>query len=375
MSARDRENEETSSSDSDVEAQFPPRDINTSELKSQSQPLFVSPSTNALAQRSPSNRNVPLTTFSPSPIAIQSVEPRPRPLHRTKEEHIKLFKTPKETTVALLLAAEKKASLSRDKFIFQSFMSGVCISIGGTVAIAIGYAVPWPGINRLIFASLFPIGLLANCVFGCELFTGNTMVFSLAGLQRNVHWSACLMTMCLSWIFNWAGCVLFAWLLVDVSDLFDPVVVPGIHEKILALGIYKNSIGFGQVLLRAIPCNFLVCMAVFMYTASEDFTSKILSVYLPVLTFIASGWEHSVANMFFCSLSIFSGSSADYGTFIWKNLIPATIGNFIGGGLFVGAVCWYMYAFGEAEPLKPKGPFVRFSLAKVSCLPYFSRHK
>lgn len=366
MSAKNREEEVDSSSSSDLES---PAEPDKPSLKSQSRPLFES--FQAPVAKSLSNRSIPqvISPAMTSPIEVQG--PRPRPLHRTKEEHIKMFKTPKETAVALLLAAEKKSLLPLDKFIFLSFMSGICISIGGAVAIAIGYAVPWPGINRLVFASLFPIGLLANCIFGCELFTGNAMVFTLAGLQRNVHWSSCLLTMILSWIFNWAGCVLFAWLFCDVSDLFDPQVVPVVHQKILDLGVYKNSIGFGEVLLRAIPCNFLVCTAVFMFNASEDIASKCLSIYLPVMTFIASGWEHSVANMFFVSLSIFEGSTADYGTFVWKNLIPSTIGNFIGGGLFVGAMCWYLYAFGETEPLKPKTETVYFSLRKWSCLSYF----
>lgn len=139
-------------------------------------------------------------------------------------------------------------------------------------------------------------------------------------------------------------------------------------SRFLALGEMKTSMGFGEVVLRGIPANFCVCMAVFLYIASEDIISKILSVYLPVLTFIASGYEHSVANMFFFSISAFEGTSASYGTFVWKNLIPSTIGNLIGGGIFVGGLCYYLYAFGEAEHLKAKTPTVKIDWKKWSCI-------
>ncbi len=104
-----------------------------------------------------------------------------------------------------------------------------------------------------------------------------------------------------------------------------------------------KSITWVQALIRGIGCNWLVCLAVYMAVASDDIIGKIVGIWVPIMAFVTLGFEHSVANMFFIPLGMFLGAKISVVQLLWNNLIPVTIGNIIGGALFVACAYWYVY--------------------------------
>ncbi len=113
--------------------------------------------------------------------------------------------------------------------------------------------------------------------------------------------------------------------------------------SIVGIAQAKVSQGFLVLLLKGIGCNWLVCLAVWLAVSSEDLTGKILGIWFPIMAFVAIGFEHSVANMYFIPAGIFYGAQVTWGQFLLNNLLPVTIGNVIGGAFFVGVVYWYLY--------------------------------
>ena len=134
--------------------------------------------------------------------------------------------------------------------------------------------------------------------------------------------------------------------------------------RALAIADAKVNLGFVELVARGVVCNWLVCMAVWTATSAEDTTGKIFACFFPIMAFVASGFEHSVANMFFVpmgimlkgapslvALSNLSLTNLTWSGFIINNLIPVTVGNIIGGGFFVATLYWYVYLRPEARAL------------------------
>lgn len=275
--------------------------------------------------------------------------------HRAKMDHFKLWKTPKEAALALVLAAEKKVGWDIDKYLILTVMAGLYVGIGGSVSVTIAsyFYESSPGVAKLLFGLTFPVALALILLVGGELFTGNTMIFSFGLFQRNVT----VLSACFSWFAsffgNWAGCVLYAWLFGVVAGCFSS---PEATAYIQAIAELKTSLGWGQALLRGIPANFLVCASVFVAVAAEDIVSKYTAIYTMISAFVFAGYEHCIANQFLISAGIFMGADVTYGEFIYRNLIPVAIGNFIGGGIFVGVLSWYLYSCTEDPVAFPTSP-------------------
>jgi formate/nitrite transporter len=142
----------------------------------------------------------------------------------------------------------------------------------------------------------------------------------------------------LSWVGNAIGCGLFA-----VACKYAGVLEGGAgHLAALTLAT-KTSSELGPILVKAMFCNWLVCIAVFLSTQAKDMTGKYLSIWLPVSAFVSIGFEHSVANLFLLPAGLMSTDEITFGTAMIRNLLPVTIGNAISGSLFVGAAMSYMY--------------------------------
>jgi formate/nitrite transporter len=110
-----------------------------------------------------------------------------------------------------------------------------------------------------------------------------------------------------------------------------------------------------QIFVKAVGCNWLVCLAVFLGIQAKDLASKVIGMWWPIFAFVVLGLEHVVANMFYMSLAIWLETpDLTVSLYIWKGMIPATIGNIIGGGMFVGVYYWYMYLAME-DPVKVDG--------------------
>ncbi len=224
-------------------------------------------------------------------------------------------------------------------------MAGAYIAMGGLISLLMGYGFPGiaehnPGIIKLFMGAAFPIGLMLVVIAGGELFTGNCAYFIPSVM--NGEQKACKMSRNwgLVWIGNFIGALFFAYFLVYLTHSINGESwLNGINKIATA----KTSNPFYVTVLKGIGANWLVCLAMWLGMSSKTTAGKIIGIWWPVMVFVAIGYEHSIANMFFIPLAMFEGADISIVDLFVKNLIPATIGNIIGGALFVGLGYWYVY--------------------------------
>jgi formate/nitrite transporter len=226
------------------------------------------------------------------------------------------------------------------------------------------------GVSRLLAGVAFCLGLVLVVAGGAELFTGNTLIV-MAWAAREIRLAEMLRVWTIAYLGNFVGALGTA-ALVFLSGQY----LSGngaVAEVVLKIAAEKTSLGFSQALFLGILCNVLVCLAVWLSFAARTISDKVLAVLFPVSAFVAAGFEHSVANMYFIPLGLLvkawapdllwtqiGGSAAAYAALtwsgLWLNLIPVTIGNIVGGGGLVGAVYWFIYLRGDkARGQSPTG--------------------
>eukprot|EP01100_Stratorugosa_tubuloviscum_P015131 TRINITY_DN84_c1_g1_i1.p1 TRINITY_DN84_c1_g1~~TRINITY_DN84_c1_g1_i1.p1 ORF type:complete len:351 (+),score=165.49 TRINITY_DN84_c1_g1_i1:95-1147(+) len=297
---------------------------------------------------------------------------KPRVPGQRKDFHLKLYKTPKEIFEAIAIAGVAKSEVAWFRLIILGFLAGCFVGFGGTFAISIGGGCPGllesnPGIVRLLFASCFTSGLFFIIITGGELFTGNTMYLTVAVLHRThqVKWYNFIKSWIISYFANAAGTLFVSGILVYLTNLFDDEPW---RSYVVAIGIRKvYALNWGQYFARAIGANWLVNIAIVMSIASEDIVSKIVGAFWPVLAFASIGFEHCIANMYFVPLAIwYDDGEINFATFLWKNLLPVTLGNIVGGAFFVGFAYWFVYLT-ESKP-QFKKQFYHASSSIISAL-------
>ena len=201
------------------------------------------------------------------------------------------------------------------------------------------WAARFPGIQKLISGFLFPVALVFILIAGGELFTGNVMYMTVGLLTGTVSiWRAFVVLMC-SLVTNYLGTVIAAGLSVHFAEYMsaDPWKTYLAH-----VADAKVKPGFGVLILKAIPANMLVNLAILLAYAAEDVTGKIISMYLAIATFAVTGFEHLIANEAYFHFMFFNAPHIPYGLWLWKNFIAVLIGNAIGAAV-VGIVYWYTY--------------------------------
>lgn len=150
-----------------------------------------------------------------------------------------------------------------------------------------------------------------------------------------------------SYLGNLCGSLFFACIIVGYGGVFQET--PEYSQAAIQIAIQKAQLPqWHQIFLRGIGANWLVCFAVFISISSRDIASKIIAIWWPTATFVALALDHVIANMFFIPMGIWCGAPFGPGYYIWKSMIPTALGNFVGGGVFVGATYWYLYLTGEA---------------------------
>ena len=231
--------------------------------------------------------------------------------------------TPKETAEALVKAAQNKVAMTVQKRLLMSIMAGMYIALG-----AQGFIVTYD--NTFIRAAVFPVGLMLIVLVGGELFTGNCLM-TFALLQKEIKASNYASTLLQVLTGNFIGGALTAGLLYLGGIYNNPVMA----ERIIQIAEAKLSLPFIQVVSKGILCNILVSLAVWFSITSKDTTGKILGCWFPVMLFVLCGYEHVVANMFYLPMASLLDSSINIVNMTIKSLIPAAIGNYIGGGLLI----------------------------------------
>ena len=215
--------------------------------------------------------------------------------------------------------------------IYLGFGIVLIFSVGGPIAA--GGGAPY---LKLIMGACFGIALSLVIFAGSELFTGNNMVFAVGQLSKKVGAGSILVLFSLCFLGNLLGSVFLGWLVVSGGSL-----TPDAEALIQKVAAVKMNLDPTDAFLRGILCNWLVCLAVWVSLRTQSDSAKLIMIFWCLFAFIASGFEHSIANQSLLSMALFlpHGPEVSLAGFI-HNQIYVTAGNIVGGGVMVGIVYW-----------------------------------
>ena len=240
----------------------------------------------------------------------------------------------------------KKVNLPYIKMFILGIYAGMYIASGGICSEVCGYRMTG-GDGTFIRELVFPIGLMLVLCAGAELFTGNCLLI-IPLCCKKITIGEMLISWLIVYIGNFVGSIILALLIVygHVTDLFEKALA----QTMVNTAIMKTTLSFGDAFVKGILCNFFVCLSVWLSFGAKDLFSKISGLWTPILLFIACGFEHVVANMFFIPAGLFASYEYDlprpdlnWGRLFYKNIIPVTLGNICGGCILVGLGYWYIY--------------------------------
>jgi formate transporter len=254
------------------------------------------------------------------------------------------YKPPKEIAKAGIETGSTKAKLSWDKAIVAGFLAGAYIAIAGLLAVTVSAGMPpdlWGGMSTFVTGAVFSLGLILVIIAGSELLTGNMALVPLAAMQGR----ATLRKLAENWSFVLIGNLLGSLFVAFFLAVETGVVTGEPNLERLAGIAHKKAVEETewQIFLRALGCNWLVCLAVWMALASEDIAGKVLVIFFPIMAFVAMGFDHVVANMFFIPAAIFAGVDDITWWDALHNWLFAFVGNVVGAMFFVAGAYWFLY--------------------------------
>ena len=243
-----------------------------------------------------------------------------------------------------LKASVAKTSLSTTRVLILSVMAGAFIALGGCLSLYLGSGIPGlaalnPALGRLLSALSFPVGLFLIVMFGGELFTGNNAVLIPGVAHGHVRPSHMIMNWIMVWIGNFTGALMFTYLLVIQSGLVD---IEPYSTAIRNIAETKADLPLHQIFLRGVGANWCVCLAVWLTLGLKTFAEKTIAIWIPIAAFVALGFEHCIANMFFIPCGMWAGADVTVWQ-LFRNLLMSTLGNIVGGALLVGMLYTKLY--------------------------------
>lgn len=270
-----------------------------------------------------------------------------------------LFNSPAQVIETNIKGGENKVNLPIIKMILLGIMAGAFIALGGATSSTAAHAVDNVGLSRFVSGAIFPVGLMLITFIGGELFTGNCLT-AMGAMDHRFSWGKVVRDLCIIWLSNLVGAVIIAALTYFSGNLDYSGGLLGAYSIKVALG--KCAITPVKGITSGILCNILVCAAILMGTAAKDIGGKVWAIFFPIMAFVVGGFEHCVANMFYIPVGIMAATNENYvakaqevygitadqlsklsiGGFI-ANQIPVTIGNILGGMLFVGLPCYLVH--------------------------------
>jgi len=266
-------------------------------------------------------------------------------------------------------AGKAKVGLSMQNMLLRGFMAGAYIAMGGalaTVCVTGTAAFLGAGMAKLILGAVFPVGLIIIVLTGAELFTGDAMFAPMAAFIHRVSWASVLNLWVWVYIGNLIGSIVFAYLMAygpltswsaagaGTATAFGLTAVKIAAGKTSYIGLAA----VWSLFCKAICCNWLVNLAILLAICADDAVGKFFGIWFPIMAFVATGFEHCVANMYFIPAGIMTSSylTADqvaavgpnlanlgWVTMWTNNIIVVTIGNIVGGMLFVGVLYWIAF--------------------------------
>ncbi len=250
--------------------------------------------------------------------------------------------------------SEKKAGNPIWKMLILGFMAGGFISMGANASSAAVFSITNYGVSKIVAGVVFPVGLMFVILGGAELFTGN-MLICIGVLNKKITAKAMLRNWTFVWLGNLLGALTFAFLVSNTIQFNADHGMLGGYVLKIAAG--KTSMTFMQIFISAILCNWIVCQTVFIIFSTKNVAGKILAMFLPIMLFVITGFEHVVANMYYLFAALFVKGNEEYvhaaiergvspeaianidlqSVFV-GNFLPATLGNILGGVLFVALI-------------------------------------
>ncbi len=252
---------------------------------------------------------------------------------------------PPEVVAEMLKVASVKAKLPERDMLIRGALAGAFLGF----ATALAQTIVTQGAAPYIGAIIFPIGFVLLVLMGLELATGNFALLPMGMADRKVSLKDTLRNW--SWVYagNLAGALLFAFMLYVVTTKFGGDGGP-LGKLISSVAVTKTTgysalglAGWWTALIKGVLANWMVCMGVAMAFISRSTIGRIVAMWLPILTFFALGFEHSIVNMFVIPAGMLFGADVSFVDWWFWNQIPVTIGNIIGGALFTGLALYATY--------------------------------
>lgn len=256
--------------------------------------------------------------------------------------------------------AIKKSELPLKNLVILGVLAGAFIALGAMGSSAAAHALEGAGVQKLVQAFIFPAGLIMVMLCGAELFTGDCLA-AVACYQKKMRWAAFARVLVTVWLANMLGAVLVAVMVFLTPQWQQNGHLLGAYT--LSIAANKTSIAFVPAFFSGILCNVMVCLAIWTATASVSAAGKVVCCLFPMLVFILGGFEHCVANMYYIPAGLLAKTNPNYvsvataqlgvlpskiealnaSNFFLANLLPVTLGNIIGGAVFVGGAYTLAY--------------------------------
>jgi formate/nitrite transporter len=261
-------------------------------------------------------------------------------------------KQPSEIAEAAVESGVSKAHLRWDKVLVGSFLAGAYIAFGGLVAISVSSGLDpatWGTLPTLFMGASFTLGLILVVIAGSHLLTGNMMLVPIGAMQGRLSVGDVVRNLTLVLVGNVIGAMFVAYFLAVQTGVVGRVgSEPGnaalIYERLASIASAKAlHEDAWQIFLRGVGCNWLVCLGVWIALAADSVGSKVLGMFFPIMAFVAMGFDHVVANMFFLPAGIFAGVPGLGWGDVLHNWAFAFLGNLVGAVVFVSTSDWYLY--------------------------------
>ena len=258
---------------------------------------------------------------------------------------------PQETAEVAVKAGVKKAKRNWDQVLVSSFLAGAYIAFGGMVAITVSSGLDpgtWGTLPTLFTGAAFTLGLVLVVIAGSDLATGNMMLVPLGAMRGKLSPGDVVRNLTLVLLGNLLGALFVAFFLAVQTGVIGGTGAEGsaalTHARLEQIALDKATAHSAwQTFLRAVGCNWLVCLAVWMSLAATSVSGKILAIFFPIMAFVAMGFDHVVANMFFLPAAIFAGVSGLSWGDVLLNWLLAGTGNLVGAVVFVSTSYWYLF--------------------------------
>ena len=268
---------------------------------------------------------------------------------------------PPQIVAGNVSAAKVKTQQPLLRMILLGIFAGMFIACGASASNVAMHAISNVGLARLVAGCIFPVGLMMIVFVGGELFTGDCLMI-MGCLHREFSAVSMCRVLLVVFLSNFRGAAVFAYLFSATTQFGFSGNLMGAFTIKVAMG--KLTLSFGSAFASGILCNIFVCIAVLMAAAAKDIAGKVLAIFFPIMAFVVSGYEHCVANMYYIPAGIFAAANDAYAqvaieqygysltqleslnwmNFLVKNLIPVTLGNIVGGMIFVGLPLYLIHS-------------------------------